>query len=118
VAKSKQSYAGIVDENVLHSSIRKRLQPQEQVPPKPRKTAVKKTTPPVKKKREAANAKTAEPRPWERRDARTREETKSRRLQIVMRPSLYEQLKAYADRGGYSVNEVITGVVENFIKTV
>jgi hypothetical protein len=115
VAK-KQSYPGIVDENVLHSSVRKRTQPPQ---PSKRKAAAKKAKPPVKDGGAAAKpAKATEPPTWERRDARTREEPKSRRLQLVMRPSLYSEIKAYADKVGYSVNEVMNGIAENFIKTV
>ena len=39
-------------------------------------------------------------------------ETKSRRLQLVMQPSLYAKVKRRADSEGESVNEIIHAILE------
>lgn len=43
-------------------------------------------------------------------------ETRSRRLQVLLQPTLYERLKEEADRQGRSVNDLIHGVLENYIE--
>jgi hypothetical protein len=43
-------------------------------------------------------------------------EKKTRRVQLLMRPSLYEQVKARADADGYSVNEYIHTMLEQAIE--
>ena len=40
-------------------------------------------------------------------------ETKSRRLQLVLQPSLYEKVKAGAAAAGLSVNEYVHQILEN-----
>lgn len=40
-------------------------------------------------------------------------EAKSRRLTLLMRPSLYARLKEYADGNNASVNEVVSFLVED-----
>lgn len=42
-------------------------------------------------------------------------ETKSRRVQIIMQPSLYRKAKLTADYYGLSMNEFINTAVEEFI---
>lgn len=39
-------------------------------------------------------------------------ETKSRRFQLLMQPSLYEKLKSRSEAGGVSVNELIHSLLE------
>lgn len=43
-------------------------------------------------------------------------EKKTRRVQLLMRPSLYEQVKARADETGDSVNEYIHTILEQAIE--
>ena len=43
-------------------------------------------------------------------------ETRSKRLQLLMQPSLYDQIKAKADSEGCSVNDWIHRVLENTVK--
>ena len=43
-------------------------------------------------------------------------ETKSKRLQLVVQPSLYDKVKARATAGGLSVNEYIHRVLEEATK--
>lgn len=43
-------------------------------------------------------------------------EKKSRRLQLLMKPSIYEKLKARADREGNSVNDVVNNLIEEALK--
>lgn len=40
-------------------------------------------------------------------------ETKSRRLQLVLQPSLYERVKAGATAAGLSVNEYVHQILDN-----
>lgn len=40
-------------------------------------------------------------------------ETKSRRLQLVLQPSLYERVKAGATSAGLSVNEYVHRILDN-----
>ena len=40
-------------------------------------------------------------------------ETKSRRLQLVLQPSLYDKVKAGAAAAGLSVNEYVHQILEN-----
>lgn len=40
-------------------------------------------------------------------------EKKTRRLQLVLQPSLYEKVKARADQSGTSVNEYIHSILED-----
>lgn len=40
-------------------------------------------------------------------------ESKSRRVQLLIRPSLYDKLKATADRQQLSVNEMINQILNN-----
>lgn len=42
-------------------------------------------------------------------------ETKSKRIQVLMRPSLYDALKARADAEGYSVNDLINIILKENI---
>lgn len=50
------------------------------------------------------------------RDYRNSNETRSRRLQLLLQPTLHERLKEEADRQGRSVNDLIHGVLENYIE--
>ena len=50
------------------------------------------------------------------RDYRNSNETRSRRLQVLLQPTLYERLKEEADKQGRSVNDLIHGVLENYIE--
>lgn len=43
-------------------------------------------------------------------------ETKTRRLQLVLRPSLYDKVKKKAEKANLSVNEFIHRVLEKAIK--
>lgn len=43
-------------------------------------------------------------------------EAKTRRLQLLLRPSLYDRVKARAERDGTSVNEYINSVLEDATK--
>lgn len=43
-------------------------------------------------------------------------EKKTRRVQLLMKPSLYEQVKARADETGDSVNEYIHTILEQVIE--
>ena len=43
-------------------------------------------------------------------------ETKSRRLQLLVQPSLYERIKEKADAQGQSVNELIHTILEAWIR--
>lgn len=43
-------------------------------------------------------------------------EKKTRRLQLLMRPSLYDKLKARAQAEGQSVNEMIDTILEDALK--
>lgn len=43
-------------------------------------------------------------------------ETKSKRLQLLLQPSLYEKVKARAKREGRSVNELIHSILEEATK--
>ena len=43
-------------------------------------------------------------------------EKKSRRLQLLMKPSISEKLKARADREGNSVNDVVNNLIEEALK--
>ena len=40
-------------------------------------------------------------------------ETKSRRLQLLIQPSLYNKIKARADREGKSINELVHSILED-----
>lgn len=44
------------------------------------------------------------------------EETKSRRLQLLLTPSLYDQLKRRADRERMSVNELINSILKDYLR--
>jgi len=57
-----------------------------------------------------ADTYTYTPRPRPRREARTR------RMQILLRPSLYAALARIAEESGQSVNETIHGALERFAK--
>ena len=43
-------------------------------------------------------------------------ETKSRRVQILMQPSIYEAIKAKADTDGVSTNEAICEAIRAYLK--
>jgi hypothetical protein len=43
-------------------------------------------------------------------------ETKTRRLQLLLKPSTYEQLKQFADSRQVSVNDVVNTVLTAFLK--
>lgn len=43
-------------------------------------------------------------------------ETRSKRLQLLIQPSLYEAMKARADREGRSLNDLIHSTLENEFK--
>lgn len=43
-------------------------------------------------------------------------ETKSRRMQLLVQPSLYEALKARATAEGLSVNELVHSILEDVLK--
>ena len=45
-------------------------------------------------------------------------ETKSRRLQLLIRPTLYNHVKAKAEAAGQSVNEYINHVLTDAVKEV
>ena len=42
-------------------------------------------------------------------------ETKSKRLQLLIKPSTHEKLKSIADQKNISVNELINKILENYI---
>jgi len=42
-------------------------------------------------------------------------ETKSRRLQLLLQPSLYEKIRAQATAGGVSVNELVHCLLEESV---
>lgn len=44
------------------------------------------------------------------------QEYKTRRLQLLLRPSLYEEIKEAAEREGASVNDLIHCILENAIE--
>lgn len=48
----------------------------------------------------------------------TKPESKSKRLQLLMRPSLYAKVKAEADKMGISVNDLISQVMDAYVKGV
>lgn len=61
---------------------------------------------------------TAQPKPAEKPPAGYKlnplyVETKSRRLQLVLQPSLYDRVKAGASAAGLSVNEYVHQILEN-----
>lgn len=66
----------------------------------------------------------AEEKPQEERQVETRplytrpkqQEYKTRRLQLLLRPSLYEEIKEAAEREGASVNDLIHCILENAIE--
>lgn len=43
-----------------------------------------------------------------------RTETKSRRMQILLKPSLYEKLHRIADAEGISINSLINDIIEGY----
>lgn len=43
-------------------------------------------------------------------------EVKSKRVQLLMQPSLFAQVKALADQAGISLNEYIHRTLENIVK--
>ncbi len=43
-------------------------------------------------------------------------EKRSRRLQLLMQPSLHQKLKARADKQGCSINDLIHNILENELK--
>ena len=43
-------------------------------------------------------------------------EVKSKRVQLLMQPSLFTQVKALADQAGISLNEYIHRTLENIVK--
>ena len=43
-------------------------------------------------------------------------ETKSKRLQLLLQPSLYEKIKARANQEGRSVNELVHSILEEATK--
>lgn len=46
----------------------------------------------------------------------TKKETRKRRVDLVLPPSLYEEVKRYADNNYLSVNQVFINAVNNLIK--
>lgn len=42
-------------------------------------------------------------------------ESKTRRVQLLIRPTTYTQIKAIADRRGISANEIINKAIEKYI---
>ena len=46
-----------------------------------------------------------------------RKESKSRRLQLLIKPSVYESIKERADKSGTSVNDWVNGVIERALGT-
>lgn len=46
---------------------------------------------------------------------RERPEARNRRVQVLMKPSHHEALKAIADREGISVNEAINEAIEDYL---
>ena len=58
------------------------------------------------------------PRENERQAAPMTREPKSRRLQLLIRPSLYERLRAGSERNGTSVNEYINSILEDATKEI
>lgn len=48
---------------------------------------------------------------------RQRPETKSRRLQLLIKPSMHDALKDIAEREGISVNEAVNEAIEDYIKS-
>lgn len=45
-----------------------------------------------------------------------REESKSKRVNLLMRPSVYEAAKAAADREGLSFNALVNHLVEDYLE--
>lgn len=43
-------------------------------------------------------------------------ETKSRRLQLLVQPSLYEKMKTRATAEGFSVNELVHSILEEALR--
>lgn len=71
-----------------------------------------------KKIRQEERKPTAQPKPAEKPPAGCKinplyVETKSRRLQLVLQPSLYDKVKAGATAAGLSVNEYVHQILEN-----
>ena len=52
----------------------------------------------------------------QRREAQPKEK-KSKRLNLLIRPSIFEELKKVADAEGASVNDLINSIIEDFIAT-
>jgi predicted HicB family RNase H-like nuclease len=52
----------------------------------------------------------------QRREAQPKEK-KSKRLNLLIRPSIFEELKKIADAEGASVNDLINSIIEDFIAT-
>lgn len=50
-----------------------------------------------------------------RRRKRERPEARNRRVQVLMKPSHHDALKAIADREGISVNEAINEAIEDYL---
>lgn len=48
-------------------------------------------------------------------EQRLRRETKSRRLQILIRPGTYERLKRLSESRGQSVNDLINEILEDYL---
>jgi len=65
-------------------------------------------TPPKKKHEQRGNS--------EKRGLQQRER-RSHRLQVLLTPSLYENIKSVADEEGLKVNELINIVLQDFIET-
>lgn len=79
-------------------------QPEPQPTPEAKKTSRKAETSPLQAKTERIITGTA---PSEARPTPPRKEYKSRRLQLLIQPSLYDEIKDRAEAEGLSVNEEI-----------
>lgn len=46
-----------------------------------------------------------------------KDEIKSRRVQILLRPSIYDEVKRNAEKHNISVNEIINQILQDFIES-
>ena len=89
---------------------------EETVTPAVKEPAVKEPAEPVKKKADIAAASRAEAVPEGFKPNPLYIEKKTRRLQMLMQPSLHAKVKEAADEAGLSVNDYIHRVLEEKLK--
>ena len=68
-------------------------------------------------KKEAKHTKRTEPAPEGYKVNPLYIETKSKRLNLLIQPSLYAQIKEAAARAGLSVNETITEAIRDYLES-